>query len=138
MTVVTFRSPYERKASDSYSPPPPPPPLDTPTTYGDMDGTSRDFLYLCTASPPPPPPPPPADPYSNYKYQADQTEYDDSNYGTGNANDGYGNDGGYNDANARKSVKPNDTVYASMSHYSNDLGENGGNGSNFLNDLSND
>lgn len=79
------------------------------------------LLCLCTA--PPPPPPPPADPYSNYKYQADQTEYDDTNYDNGNYDNGeYGNDTSYqqvSDTSSRKSVKPNDTVYAAISSYDN-------------------
>lgn len=104
----TMRSQYERKASDAYQPPPPPPPMDNGS-------------YEMEA--PPPPPPPPADPYSNYKYQADQTEYDDTNYDNGNYDNGeYGNDTSYqqvSDTSSRKSVKPNDTVYAAISSYDN-------------------
>lgn len=107
----TMRSPYDRKASDSYQPPPPPPPIDNHTGYDNSFESA------------PPPPPPPPDPYSNYKYQADQTEYDDSNYDNGNDNYNYdnsnydnGNTGYDNGGNNRKSTKPNDTVYAAI-HY---------------------
>jgi len=98
----TMRGQYDGRGSDAYSPPPPPPPIDT------YDNNSYESA--------PPPPPPLPDPYSNYKYQADQTEYDDTNYDNDNQN--YDNDNqNYDNDNQNYESKPADTNYAAISHY---------------------